>query len=70
MPCVALAGFSLAPRSIHILSKTDRSGGMQSMGVAYVQFKDAPEAERARAAKHKATMGTRYIECLAYHPER
>lgn len=43
---------------------------MQSMGVAYVQFKDATEAERARTAKHKANMGTRYVECLAYHPER
>ncbi|KAK9809304.1 hypothetical protein WJX73_002890 [Symbiochloris irregularis] len=64
------SGFSLAPRSIHILSKTDRTGRVQSMGVAYVQFEDANEAERARAAKHKATMGTRYVECLAYHPER
>lgn len=40
------------------------------MGIAYVQFKDAAEAERARAARHRATMGTRYIECLAYQPDR
>ena len=65
-----MPGFSLAPRGVHILSKTDRAGGVQSMGIAYVQFLDAAEAERARAARHRATMGTRYIECLAYQPDR
>ena len=63
------AGFQVAPRGIHILSKSDRAGTTQSMGIANVRFVSPAEAERARLVKHRSTMGSRYIECLSHQPD-
>ena len=39
-------------------------------GVAFVRFSSADEASRARAARHRATLGDRYVECLPSLPPR
>jgi hypothetical protein len=76
-------GFDVAPGGVTIVPRVARSltpfgtaepttgdGAPCGSGIAYVRFSSADEAARARAARHRATLGARFVECLPSMPPR
>uniref|UniRef100_A0A7S2Z0X5 RRM domain-containing protein n=1 Tax=Chloropicon laureae TaxID=464258 RepID=A0A7S2Z0X5_9CHLO len=53
--------------AVCLMTRPEREGRLGTCnGVAYVQFATPGEAESARLRKHKAMMGSRYIECMTH----
>lgn len=59
-------GFGIDSKDVQLLTKPDRTGNVTGTGVAFVQFENPQEADRAREQRHRSMMGSRYIECLPY----
>ena len=59
------------PGGVQLVMRPGRGGELQSTGMAYVQFAGPAEASRARAERHHAMIGSRYVEvqllCLKLH---
>ena len=58
------AGFGVS--DIHLVRRPEREGKGASTGLAYVKFESPAEAAQAKTACHRASMGSRYIECMIH----
>ena len=57
-------GFGVS--DIHLVRRPEREGKGASTGLAYVKFESPAEAAQAKTACHRASMGSRYIECMIH----